>query len=107
MRDVNWLESQLFCASRSDSQSKSEISRLRSPSKDTEAMSLIRMALTAKMEAAQETLSTALLTALEFGNNSSSGDDVKPSLTSQPLSTILPRHTGSSGSICFVVRRPG
>lgn len=68
-----------------------------------------RMILSAKMEAAQSLLSKALLASLDFNNN----DDgtVTPSSSSshpQPLSQILPQqHTGSRGSICFVVRRPG
>jgi hypothetical protein len=61
------------------------------------------MALSSKMEAAQSALSAALLTALDIGDDGV----VKPSSAPEPFSTILPRLTGSSGSICFVVRRPG
>jgi hypothetical protein len=68
----------------------------------TKSMSILRMALSSKMEAAQSALSAALLTALDVGDDGV----VKPS-SAEPLSAILPRHTGSSGSICFVVRRPG
>ena len=68
----------------------------------TKSMSILRMALSSKMEAAQSAISAALLTALDVGDDGV----VKPS-SAEPLSAILPRHTGSSGSICFVVRRPG
>jgi len=61
-----------------------------------------RMILSAKMEAAQSLLSKALLTALDIGDGA-----VTPSASAQPLGEILPRHAGSSGSVCFVVRRPG
>eukprot|EP00804_Cyclotella_cryptica_P023211 CCRYP_000398-RE/>CCRYP_000398-RE protein AED:0.08 eAED:0.07 QI:0/0/0/1/0/0.33/3/0/189 len=50
--------------------------------------------------AATALLSSALLTPLTIA------DTVTPS-PSQPLSAILPSHTGRTGSICFVVRRPG
>lgn len=60
------------------------------------------MILSAKMEAAQSLLSKALLTALAIG-----GGTVAPSSSPRPLPQILPEHTGSLGSICFVVRRPG
>jgi hypothetical protein len=61
------------------------------------------MALSSKMEEARSAISSALFTALDFG-----GDDgiVRPS-SSEPFSSIHPKLTGTSGSICFVVRRPG
>eukprot|EP00986_Skeletonema_menzelii_P017183 scaffold18095_cov143-Skeletonema_menzelii.AAC.3 len=59
-----------------------------------------RMLLSAKMADAARTLGKALLTSLNVENST-----VTPSSTSQPLSEVLP--SGSHGSICFVVRRPG
>ncbi|KAL7484051.1 hypothetical protein ACHAW6_009696 [Cyclotella cf. meneghiniana] len=50
--------------------------------------------------AATALLSSALLTPLTIT------DTVTPS-PSRRLSAILPSHTGRTGSICFVVRRPG
>lgn len=61
-----------------------------------------RMILSTKMEAAQSLLSKALLTALDINDGA-----ITPSSSPQSLSQILPQQTGSSGSICFVVRRPG
>ena len=73
-----------------------------------------RMVLSAKMEAAKSLLSNALLTSLDVSDsprlsvvNSVKLSPVTPSSTSEPLSQVLPKHTGSCGSICFVVRRPG
>lgn len=62
-----------------------------------------RMMLSSKMEAAQSLLSKALLTSLDI----SSEGVVTPSSTPEPLSQVVSKHTGSCGSICFVVRRPG
>ena len=59
-----------------------------------------RMLLSAKMADAAQSLGKALLTSLNIDNST-----VTPSSTSQPLSEVLP--SGSHGSICFVVRRPG
>ena len=64
----------------------------------------LSMALSSKMEAAQSALSEALLTTLDI---STSGSTVTPSASAQPLSEVLPTQSGPSGSICFVVRRPG
>jgi len=61
-----------------------------------------RMALSSKMEAAQSLLSKAILTALDIKDGG-----VSPASSPGPFSEVLPQHTGSSGSICFVVRRPG
>ena len=73
-----------------------------------------RMVLSAKMEAAKSLLSNVLLTSLDISPNkrlsvagSVTLSPVTPSSTSEPLSQVLPKHTGSCGSICFVVRRPG
>lgn len=60
------------------------------------------MALSTKMEAAQSLLSKAILIALDIKDGI-----VNPSSSPQPLSELLPQHTGSSGSICYVIRRPG
>ena len=60
-----------------------------------------RMLMSAKMvDAAKTLVSKALLTSLDIEDST-----VKPAPTSQPLSEVLP--TGSHGSVCFVVRRPG
>ena len=61
-----------------------------------------RMTLSAKMEAAQSLLPDVLLTALNIHDGA-----VAPSASPQSLPHVLSRNTGSSGSICFVVRRPG
>eukprot|EP00985_Skeletonema_marinoi_P008151 scaffold3626_cov120-Skeletonema_marinoi.AAC.3 len=59
-----------------------------------------RMLLSAKMVDAARTLGKALLTSLDIESST-----VTPASTSQPLSDVLP--SGSHGSVCFVVRRPG
>jgi hypothetical protein len=62
-----------------------------------------RTLLTSKaIAAAQTILSAALLTGLDISDTT-----VKPKSPPKPLSKILPEQTGSAGSICFVVRRPG
>jgi hypothetical protein len=61
-----------------------------------------RMILSAKMEEAARSISKTLLTSLNIENST-----VSPSTTSQSLSEILPNNTGTHGSVCFVVRRPG
>jgi len=67
-----------------------------------------RMILSAKMEAAQSLLSKALLTTLDFNNDDGTVTPSSSSPHPQHLSQIIPeQHTGSLGSICFVVRRPG
>ncbi|KAL3822287.1 hypothetical protein ACHAXA_005920 [Cyclostephanos tholiformis] len=75
-------------------------------------MSILRMALTSRMEEAQSAISSAMLTALDIGPDSDDDDydgraRVSSSASPEPFSTVHPRLVGSSGSICFVVRRPG
>ena len=70
-------------------------------------MSILRMALSSKMDEARSAIAKALFTPLEFGG----GDDddgyiVRPGPTER-FSTMHPKVAGTSGSICFVVRRPG
>jgi hypothetical protein len=69
-------------------------------------MSILRMALSSKMDEARSAISTALFTALEFGGGDDDGYIVRPGPTEQ-FSTMHPKVAGTSGSICFVVRRPG
>lgn len=59
------------------------------------------MSLTAAMKDASRHLSTAILIALNINKN----DVVEASKA--PAGSVLERHTGVHGSLCFVVRRPG
>jgi len=65
-----------------------------------------RMLLSAKMECAQ--IGKALLTALQIDTTTTKEDGYvstsSPSLTAE---NVIQSHTGTYGSICFVVRRPG
>lgn len=86
--------------SRSRSRSRAAAVKLYQTATYKEMVVPDRMLLSAKMADAAQSLGKALLTSLSIDNST-----VTPSSTSQPLSEVLP--SGSHGSICFVVRRPG
>jgi len=95
-------EKHFACASVTGVTTRRRGDKRRDESSSTMPQPPLRMALSAKMEAAARDLSKAMFRAVDIADGT-----VTPAESPEPLSRILPSVSGESGALCFVVRRPG